>query len=62
MNRKQIINDLIEFIDNSPVNYFEVKNSIEILEKNNFKKFINMEINIMNLLQLLSVLSMQKTG
>ncbi|MDU6065122.1 MAG: M18 family aminopeptidase, partial [Anaerococcus sp.] len=38
MNRKQIINDLIEFIDNSPVNYFAVKNSIEILEKNNFKK------------------------
>lgn len=31
MNRKQIINDLIEFIDNSPVNYFAVKNSIEIL-------------------------------
>ena len=38
MNRKQIINDLIEFIDKSPVNYFAVKNSIELLEKNNFKK------------------------
>ena len=38
MNTKEIINDLIEFIDNSPVNYFAVKNSIELLEKNDFKK------------------------
>ena len=38
MNTKEIINDLIEFIDNSPINYFAVKNSIEILEKNDFKK------------------------
>ena len=38
MNTKEIINDLIEFIDNSPINYFAVKNSIELLEKNDFKK------------------------
>lgn len=38
MNRNEIINDLIEFIDKSPVNYFAVKNSIDILEKNGFKK------------------------
>lgn len=38
MKTNEIINDLIEFIDNSPVNYFAVKNSIELLEKNDFKK------------------------
>lgn len=38
MNRNKIINDLIEFIDESPVNYFAVKNSINILERNNFKE------------------------
>ena len=40
MNRNKIINDLIEFIDESPVNYFAVKNSINILERNNYKDFI----------------------
>ncbi len=38
MNRNEIINDLIEFIDQSPINYFAVKNSIDRLEKNGFKK------------------------
>lgn len=38
MKTKEIINDLIEFIDNSPINYFAVKNSIELLEKNDFRK------------------------
>ena len=38
MNRNEIINDLIEFIDKSPINYFAVQNSIEILEKNGFKE------------------------
>ena len=30
--------DLIKFIDASPLNYFAVKNSSEILEENGFKK------------------------
>ncbi|WP_276877180.1 M18 family aminopeptidase, partial [Anaerococcus hydrogenalis] len=38
MKTNEIINDLMEFIDNSPINYFAVKNSIELLEKNDFKK------------------------
>ena len=38
MNRNEIINDLMEFIDQSPINYFAVKNSIDRLEKNGFKK------------------------
>lgn len=38
MKTNEIINDLMEFIDNSPINYFAVKNSIELLEKNDFRK------------------------
>ena len=38
MNSLEFIKDLIEFIDNSPLSYFAVKESIKILEENGYKK------------------------
>lgn len=38
INAHDFINDLIDFIDKSPVNYFAVKNSAEILEENGYER------------------------
>lgn len=43
MNSLEFSKDLIEFIDESPLNYFAVKNASDILEENGFKKLLENE-------------------
>ena len=46
MNSLEFSKDLIEFIDESPLNYFAVKNASDILEENGFKKLLENEKSI----------------
>ena len=43
MNSLEFSKDLIKFIDDSPLNYFAVKNASDILEENGFKKLLENE-------------------